>query len=335
MKKIFAFFLLIIVGTALFVSGYYLTPEKEKIIKIINPTPTPISLEKYYISNLSSTNIPKGNLLIKDQMEKKEKFESFLFTFNFQPALDGETKTTTGQINVPVNGDGSYPVILMIRGYVDQKIYSTGVGTRRAAEIFAQNGYVTIAPDFLGYAGSDSESGNIFESRFQTYTTVLSLLNSLNNLYLWDKRNLFVWAHSNGGQIALTALSVTGKSIPTTLWAPVTKPFPYNILYYTDESEDGGALIRKELAKLESVNDLNKFSFTNYLDQIKAPLQIHQGTADDAVPYDWNLSFVNLAKNHEIDATLITHDNADHNLMPDWDNAVSQDLDFFASHLVQ
>jgi dipeptidyl aminopeptidase/acylaminoacyl peptidase len=335
MKRVFITVAFLATAGVFFVVGYLLRSPSEKIIKIPQKTPQPKSLDTYYIPNLTKAKIPSGELTIKQQLEKAEKYESFLFEFSFDPALDGKTKITTGQINVPINGGGSYPVVLMIRGYVDQQIYSTGVGTRHAAEAFAQNGYVTIAPDFLGYAGSDSESSNIFESRFQTYTTVLALLQSLDSLYLWDKRNLFIWAHSNGGQVALTSLAITGRPIPTTLWAPVTKPFPYSILYYTDESEDGGELIRTELANLESVNELSKFSFTNYLDQIKAPIQLHQGTADDAVPYSWNQSFVSQAENKDIEIELITHNGADHNLTPDWDAAVEQDLEFFAAHSVE
>ena len=100
-------------------------------------------------------------------------------------------------------------------------------------EYFRDNEYITLAPDFLGYGGSDSESSNIFESRFQTYTTVLTLLKSINkeNFPNWDQKNIFIWAHSNGGQIALTVLEITGENYPTVLWAPVTESFPYSILF--------------------------------------------------------------------------------------------------------
>ena len=54
------------------------------------------------------------------------------------------------------------------------------MGTKRVGEYFAENGYITLAPDFLGYGGSDSESENIFESRFQTYTTTLTLLTNVS-----------------------------------------------------------------------------------------------------------------------------------------------------------
>ncbi len=58
----------------------------------------------------------------------------------------------TGRLTIPV-GEGKFPIILMLRGYVDQEIYETGIGTKNAANYFSANGYITVAPDFLGYAG--------------------------------------------------------------------------------------------------------------------------------------------------------------------------------------
>ena len=82
---------------------------------------------------------------------------------------------------------------------------------------------------------------------------MLSILESLDSIKEWDEENIFFWGHSNGGQVALTILEITGKDYPTTLWAPVTKPFPYSILYYTDESEDKGKYIRRELSRFENL----------------------------------------------------------------------------------
>ena len=69
------------------------------------------------------------------------------------------------------------------------------MGTKKIGEYFANNGYITLAPDFLGYGGSDSESENIFESRFQTYTTVVSLIKSIEKGVLnpyWDGKNILI-----------------------------------------------------------------------------------------------------------------------------------------------
>ncbi|OGM32848.1 hypothetical protein A2803_05945 [Candidatus Woesebacteria bacterium RIFCSPHIGHO2_01_FULL_44_21] len=315
--------------------GYGFASLPREGITIFEPEPTPIPtpLAIYEIDNLAETQIPKGEIEIKDIISEEDRYISYLFEHKFSPNLNTDKiKTVTGQINIP-NEPGSYPLVFMIRGYVDQNIFETGMGTKNAAAYFAENGFITVAPDFLGYGGSSPEAGNIYETRFQTYTTALSILSSLSTIKQWNNKDLFIWAHSNGGQIALTVLAITGREIPTTLWAPVTKPFPYSVLYYTDESHDGGKYIRRELAKFEELYDVDKYTFSNYLKRIKALLLVHQGGADDAIPTEWSDSFVAKMRSLDNEVEYYKYPNADHNMRPDWDTVVARDVDFFKENV--
>ncbi len=290
-------------------------------------------LEKYTIENLAKTQIAAGEIKIEEILEEKEGFTSYLFSFDFDPRLQGkERRKVTGQLNLPI-GDGPFPLVVMLRGYVDQETYQTGTGTRRAAEFFAKNDLITLAPDFLGYGGSDTQAENIFEARFQTRTTVLALLASLHSIKVFDGANIFLWGHSNGGQISLALLEITGKGYPTTLWAPISKPFPYSILYYTDEAEDKGEYLRRELAEFEKLYDVNLFSIDNYFDRIVAFLQIHQGNSDEAVPVSWSNTLVKTLRNLKQEVTYFTYPGTDHNLRPSWDTIVGRDLRFFKKHI--
>ncbi len=345
MKKVIIFLVFSIV---LFLLGLYIQTYfnnfPESTNEIDSNKQTTRDLDKYNMENLFKTKITEGVFKNIDLIQESDDVDIYIFNFSFDPTMTGTTeKTTTGQINIPtINGQNKHPVVLMLRGYVDQESYETGDGTRNAALYFAENGYITVAPDFLGYAGSDTEANNIFEARFQTYTTTLSLIESLyNNSFneisfnSWDGDNVFIWAHSNGGQIALTTLEVLQKNIPTSLWAPVSKPFPYSILYYTDESDDGGKLIRRELAKFEELYDTDKYSLTEYLERIKAPIQLQQGTNDNAVPAFWSNSLYNILSNQGVNVVYHQHTGADHNMRPRWNDAVKKDLDFFNKHLVK
>lgn len=331
MKKLLSVLLVL----SMFLVGWFLhslfnprqTPESP--ISQIKPRP----LDKYTIDNLSKIEVPGTQIEIGEPLVKEEKFTSYLFSMSFDPSISGkEKKKVTGLINIPTT-KGPFALVVMFRGFVDQELYKTGDGTRRAGEYFAQNGFITIAPDFLGYATSDSEAGSIFESRFQTYTTALVLLNSLNSIPNWDGTNVFIWGHSNGGQIAITVLEITGKAIPTTLWAPVSKPFPYSILYYTDESEDRGKLIRRELAAFEETYDPDLYSIDMYYDRIKAPIEVHQGTADDAVPREWSDELTKKLEELEIGFDYFVYPGADHNLNPSWGTVAARDLAFFNKQL--
>lgn len=328
---------LILVATIFLFIGWFLnnlTRGRSGQISITGPVERITKpLEKYTIENLSNTKIDKGKIKIVKIIDEESSFTSYLFSFEFNPdPKNKKTKKTTGQINVPA-GSGKFPLVVMLRGYVDQEKYKTGDGTKSATRFFAENGFLTIAPDFLGYGDSDTEAEDIMETRFQTYTTILSLLESLDQIDEWDKENVFFWGHSNGGQIALTVLEITGANIPTTLWAPVSKPFPYSVLYYTDEAEDRGKFLRAEIAKFEQKYDPDNYAIDLNFDLINSELQIHQGTADDAVPVDWSNELVEKLEDLEIEISYYKYPGADHNLKPSWNTVVNRDLAFFKNNL--
>lgn len=323
---------LILLSLGWFANNYYISKLNiaQNPIFFVKHKP----LEKYQIENLIDATPPSVDIKIEKELESVDEFTTLLISFSFDPTFsDKSVKKVTGLMNIPTSNDSDekFPLVVLFRGYVDQKIYQTGIGSSRVGEYFASKGYITISPDFLGYAGSDTEAENIFESRFQTYTTALTLLSSLNSIEKWNKKEVFIWAHSNGGQVALTALEISGLDYPTALWAPVTKPFPYSILYYTDESEDEGKFIRQELSKFENNYDVDKFSLTKYTKKIKAPIQIHQGTFDDAIPIDWNRQFSKLLKENDVEIDYMTYPGADHNLNPLWNSATANTLNFFQS----
>ncbi len=327
MKPFFYYLLLAVVFALIGWFGHiaYSLPRESNPLAEIRPTP----LAKYSIENLANANIAPANIQIAEKLTQKPKFTSHEFSFTFDPALNGkESKKVSGLINIPV-GDGHYPIVVLFRGYVDPAIYYTGMGTLRVGEFFAENGFITIAPDFLGYGASDKEASDIFESRFQTFTTAMETLKSVSTIDKWDKKNLFIWGHSNGGQIGLTTLEITGASYPTVLWAPVSKPFPYSILYYTDDASDSGKFLRKETAEFENNYNSSQYSLTNYLNRIKAPVQLNQGTGDDAVPAVWSDLLNKNLKANGVDISYIKYLGADHNLNPSWDRAITNALDFY------
>ncbi|HEX6977407.1 MAG TPA: alpha/beta hydrolase [Patescibacteria group bacterium] len=309
-------------------------PTQNKIIqKIVDRT-----LDKYTIDSLGKAypNINPVAITKERVVEDKPGFTSYLFTFSFDPSLGGGgTKKVSGIINIPKSTvvDKKFPLILMARGYVDADKYVSGEGTQHGAEAFANNGFITVAPDFLGYGESDKEPSDTFEARFQTYTTFMTLMKSVNNIPEWDGKNIFLWGHSNGGQILLTVLEITGVEYPTVLWAPVSKPFPYSILFYTDEADDLGRFLRKKLADFEAVYDPNLYSIHNYLDRIKAPIELEQGTADVSVPFIWSDDLNKKLKEDKVEIIYNVYPGADHNLMPSWNTVVARDIAFFNKHI--
>lgn len=303
----------------------------EKGMQVSN-APVEKPLEKYAFVSLAQRPRSEVDLVVEEILVEEGGFTSYLFSYL------SEGKRISGQMNVPTGNAPSdgWPVVVLVRGYVDPEMYETGVGTSSAAKYFAERGYLTVSPDFLGYGSSDKASLDVFEDRLRRPVTVLDLLSGVMEYHSADPERVFMWGHSNGGQIALSVLEVIGESrhwsgvvIPTTLWAPVSKPFPYSILYYTDEYDDKGKAIRRELAGFEREYDVDLFSIDEYYGWIDAPIQIHQGTSDDAVPVEWSRELALVLEQEGKVAKYYEYAGADHNLRPAWDDVVVRDIEFF------
>jgi len=294
-------------------------------------------LDKYSYSNLRKTKFNGSQIKLGKILSEGTGYVSRMFYFQ----VSG--KKVSGLINLPTNS-GKFPVIVMIRGYVDLEIFQTGIGTQHGGEALAQNGFITLAPDFLGYGESDMPFGSSLEERFLTYSTVLTLITSVKNLnpileknnYLKikaDPEKIGIWGHSNGGQIALSVLEISGKNYPTVLWAPVSKPFPYSILYYTDEFDDNGRALRKVVSDFENNYESEKYSLSNYLSWIKAPIQLHQGSADEAVPQRWSDSFVKGLEKEKINIEYFTYPGDDHNFSNgSWGAVMERTVGFYRTN---
>jgi dipeptidyl aminopeptidase/acylaminoacyl peptidase len=278
-------------------------------------------LDKYSIEELGKRKFGGSEIKLKEIVSKTDKYEVRNFEFI------SEGKKVTGQANVPM-GVTDPKIIILLRGYWPQDTYKPGDGTRRVAAGLAQAGFMTLAPDQLGYGGSDMPGSDVFEERFQTYTTTLNLIASVDQARLAG-----IWGHSNGGQIALTVGEILNKSLPIVVWAPVTARFPYSILYYMGEAGDGGKYLRKKLANFEKKYNADDFALTEHTDRLIGPVQIHQGTADPDIPMSWSRELVRRlkAQGTGVKTEYFEYAGADHNLQPqdNWNRATERTTEFF------
>lgn len=231
----------------------------------------------------------------------------------------------------------------MARGYVDKENYLTGVGTKPAARVYAESGYITLAPDFSGYGESDPEDPDPLGARLTKPVEIVDLIASVGSLTQADTSHIYLWGHSNGGQIMLSVAEIWGKLVGNdlqgytlkvrglVLWAPVSKPFPYNILYYSDDSDDQGKWLRGQVAQFEQDYDVFNYSIDKYWDWIQIPIQLHQGTADNLVPQAWSDQLVKTLKEKGKTMTYWTYPGADHQLNSGWATVVARDVSFFRS----
>ena len=331
MKAFFAIFLILVVVVAVVFSVFSQTQKQFLNPLVDSRTDTTgggdqkadLLLSKYAFSNLAAKELDLSEIVLERVIVEEEEYASYLFSYQT------EGKKVTGMLNLPQNQVGKLPTVIMLRGYADDSIYFTGLGTRKAAGELAKAGFITFAPDFLGFGGSDTSSGDILEARFQRPLTVLSLLKAVETFSSADLENLFLWGHSNGGQVALSVLEITQRNIPTVLWSPVTKGFPECVLYYMGELDDQGIRVKKAIDQFVEDYQGEDFSVDSYYGLINTSIQVHQGQRDPLIPREWIEDFLEQMEDLDKEVEYFKYPKADHNLVPDWDRVMDRTISFF------
>ena len=331
----------------------------ELVVPFITPAPSPKPLLAYAIPALQQRTYVPRQITVESVAEDTVDFTSYVVSF--QP-LD---KRMTALMNVPKPLPATAAAVVMLRGYAPPEGYVSGTGSRNSSRALARAGFVTIAPDFFGYGDSDPEPTDSWQARFEKPIIVAELLAGLQEFPLFIPASLLdptatttqqinltslgLWGHSNGGQIALTTLEILHQPIPTVLWAPVTAPFPYSILFFSDEYADEGKETRKWLSILERDYDVLDFSLTQHLGSLRGYIQLHHGTADEAALKTWSDEFLakvelenqrrdelaatDSAALSPVEVEYFVYPGADHNLTPGWDVAMSRTATFFSDKL--
>lgn len=312
---------------------YFSRQEGEIVSPLVSSlTKKPLSSNNYAaytFEALSQKQFKPGIIKLTKATREEKKYITYVFTYQ------SDAKTISGMANVP-RGSGPFPVIILLRGYADQKNYHIGLGTERSANSLAEAGFLTLAPDFLGYGYSDWEDQDILLARFYRPVEVLNLLAGIGSLPQGDPNRVGFWGHSNGGQIALSILEITGKAYPTSLWSPVSLGFPENVLTYLGDQEEVGNMVEEKIKEFEKENDPKKFSIAEYFDRIKAPLIIHQGAVDELIKVEWTEGLVEKLKSQSllVDFYLYPQENHNFNRFKNTGDLLRQrDLQFFQKWL--
>lgn len=353
MKKIFFAVMIILVIVAFVPIGMYVKSKKNEPKSNLNPKvgigetmAKPIvkntgPLAQYNFESLAkrqykSSEITKiGKTLLVDEARKELVKRGDLAgkTFEFETvaiSFVSNGKKISGMMNLPVGyKDKKSPAIIMIRGFADNYGYYIGSGSWRAADELARNGYVTVSLDFLGFGLSDNESKDILEARFEKPISVLELIEAVKDMDIVDPSKIGIWAHSNGGQIAISVLEISGKNYPTVLWAPMTNPFPQSILETVDDGSSASQIVKQKLTDFEKEYDAKLYSIDNFYSWIASPILIHQGTADVWCKVEWQEKLKDKLKSLGKEISLDIQVGSDHNMKQSWDKVMKKDVEFF------
>jgi uncharacterized protein len=262
-------------------------PEAEEAPDTIEQLPIVESINPLSLEALSEKEYGLGELRVEYTWENKAEFTRYYITY------DSDDLNIHGFVNIPV-GDGPFPVVIALHGYIPPSEYETMDYSTRYADSIARKGYIVLHPNMRNFPPSDSapRRGD-YHSGFTT--DVMNLLEYVRQeagqegsiFENADLSSMGIWGHSLGGGVALRVAALVPEIDAAVLYAAVTQR-------YSNASA----------------------GFTVYdLENTDVAFQVHHGTADPTVRASDSKRFCAQLENAGKDFECFFYEDAPHTFL--------------------
>lgn len=219
----------------------------------------------------------EGGFRVERVLERTPRFTRVLFSH----LSDG--LRVYGFANLPL-GQGPFPVVVVLHGYVEPSRYRTLAYTTPYADFLAAAGYLVLHPNYRGHPPSEGRPA--MGLRHVYAVDVLNLLAEVRKGVLpqADGRRIGLFGHSMGGGIAQVVALVDPRLKGVVLYGSMSGDERRNlerILYWS------GGTRGRELLTLPPKTLVEASAWT-YLERVAVPFSIHHGTQDAQVPPEWS-----------------------------------------------
>lgn len=288
------------------------------------PTPMPAAVgDEYTIDALRRVTFQGDDFRVNEKIETNEHYTKYAISYRSGDII------ISGVMNVPHGSSpaGGFPVLILNHGLIPPSLYTTGRGSKREQDFFSRHGYVTIHPDYQGHASSSPVAFTHHDFYVGYTQDVVSLLDAIERerpAYI-DTSRIGMWGHSMGGGIAARVMVLRPEVKAFVLFAPVSADAEDNFFELTHEETTrvhdtygpAGDLIYRRISPIE------------YFGDVSAPIQIHVGSADTAVPPTFSEKIYNRLKAKEKRVEFFMYPDEKHEFINDWPLAAGRALQFF------
>lgn len=305
------------------------------------PVPTATPSHPLMIPVMRSQEYPGSEIVFEETLAPGVNYDRYIISYQ------SEGNKIYALFTVPwgTPPESGWPVILFNHGWIRPEEYVTTERYLDYVDAIARSGYIVLRSDYRGHGRSEGEA--IISYRSPGYTAdVLNALASVQGYSAADPDRIGMWGHSMGGHITLRAMVVSDQVRAGVIWGGVVVSFPDLFTKWTRYVPPGQPTPTPRPTRAGSWRNNNSWyalygtpeenpdfwqamSANNYLDEISGPLQLHHGTADASVPYEFSeiLAAEMEAANQPVELYLYDGDN--HNLVISFWTAMNRSLAFF------
>jgi uncharacterized protein len=288
------------------------------------------------IDTMRSREYPGSDIVIESVLDPGVNYNRYYASY-LSDGLKIYALLTVPSGEKPATG---WPVIVFNHGYIPPEVYRTTERYINYVDQLARNGYIVFRSDYRGHDRSEGEPGGVY-SRPNYTIDVLNAVASVKRYPEADPNRIGMWGHSMGGYITLRSMVISRDIKAGVIWAGVVAPFPdlftrWNpgAKYIPAASGSFVYALEQEYGTVETNPGFwNSISANSYLRDLNGPIQIHTGTADADVPWQYSEMLYNDMMEAGQVAELYTYEGDNHNISNYFSQAMQRTIEFFDRYL--
>lgn len=281
----------------------------------------------YYIETLRHQKPQGKNFKIEKEISETDAYKKYAIFYN------SDNLAISGIMNVPkgIPPTGGFPVLILNHGLIRPEIYFSGRGSKREQDFFPRHGYVIIHPDYRGLASSSPNPFLHHDFYVGNTQDVMSLLDAIEqaHLPLMDLDRIGMWGHSMGGGMAARVMVLRPEIKAYVLFAPISADVEDD--FYELSQDEVGWL--REMYGPAGSEVYKKISPLNYFEYVQAPVQIHHGTGDTAVPIEFSQKMFDELSRLGKKVEFYAYPKEPHEFIDSWPTASNRALQFFDKYV--
>jgi uncharacterized protein len=233
-----------------------------------------------------------------------------------------------------------WPVVIFNHGYIPPNVYRTTERYIAYVDQIARSGYIVFKSDYRGHDRSEGVAGGVYTQPNYTID-VLNAVASVKRYADADPNRIGMWGHSMGGYITLRSMVVSQDIKAAAIWAGVVAPYPDLFLRWNAGAQwtnpapgSWVSSMEQTYGSVETNPDFwRSISANSYLSDLNGPVQLHTGTADHDVPWEYSQMLYDELQQANKYAEFYTYDGDNHNISNNFSLAMQRTIEFFDKYV--
>ncbi len=301
-----------------------------------SPTPTPHPLS---VANMRAREYPGSDILIEQTLAPGSNYNRYLVAYRSDGLKINALMTVPNGTKPPTG----WPVIVFNHGYIPPSQYSPTERYVAYVDGFAKNGYIVLRPDYRGHGDSEGFASGGYGSPDYTID-VLNAVASIKQYKDADPNRIGMWGHSMGGHITLRAMVTTKDVKAGVIWAGVVASYP-DLMYNWRRSTNSTPTISSSARRWRQVlidqygtpeqnpEFWDSISPNTFVADLSGPLQLHHGTADTSVPFEFSEKLYDQVKQAGKSVEYFSYRGDNHNISVNFSQAIQRSIQFFNKYV--